>query len=42
MCAREQATLINLMTVKSEAGFRPIKSMERFTATLALMELGPL
>lgn len=35
-----QATLINLMATKLEAGFRPIRRMERFSAAMAVMELG--
>lgn len=35
-----QATLINLMATKLEAGFRPIKRKERFSAAMAVIELG--
>ncbi len=37
-----QATLINLMAIKSEVGFRPIKRMERFSTAVAVMKSGHL
>lgn len=37
-----QATLINLMAIKSEVGVRPIRKMKRFSAAVAVRESGPL